>query len=146
MDLTQYVKSPSWNWSDIWPAARNVATVNGKVIAIPALIDNLALVYNKRLFAQAGISPPNANWTWTDFENAAIKLTNPAKKQFGWAYVNDGSEDTVWRFWAMLWQAGGSILTRDGKKAAFDSPAGVKALTMMQTLVEPQVDLPRQRQ
>ena len=135
VDLTQYVKSPSWNWSDIWPAARNVATVNGKVIAIPALIDNLALVYNKRLFAQAGISPPNANWTWTDFENAAIKLTNPAKKQFGWAYIADGGEDTVWRFWAMLWQAGGSILTSDGKKAAFDSPAGVKALTMIQTLV-----------
>ena len=28
------------------------------------------------------------------------------------------SEDTVWRFWAMLWQAGGSILTPDGKQAA----------------------------
>ena len=33
----------------------------------------------------------------------------------------------------MLWQAGGSILTPDGKHAAFDSPAGVKALTLLQT-------------
>ena len=123
-----------------------MATVNGKIVGIPALVDNLALVYNKKLFAAGRDLPPTANWTWTDFQNAAMKLTNPAKKQFGWAYVNDASEDTVWRYWAMLWQAGGSILTPDGKKAAFDSPAGVKALTLLQTLATAQLDLPRQRQ
>ena len=127
---------PSFHWNDFWSVARQVATVNGKIVGVPALVDNLALVYNKKLFAQAGLSPPTSNWTWTDFENAAVKLTDPAKKQFGWAYVNDGSEDTVWRYWAMLWQAGGSILSPDGKHAAFDSPAGVKALTLLQTLAQ----------
>jgi multiple sugar transport system substrate-binding protein len=136
VNLTPYVENPSFGWNDFWPAERAAATVNGKVIGVPALVDNLALVYNKRLFAQAGLSAPTANWTWTDFENAALKLTNPATKQFGWAYVNDASEDTVWRFWAMLWQAGGSILTPDGKHAAFDSAAGVKALTLLQTLAK----------
>ena len=136
VNLTPYVESPSFGWNDFWPAERAAATVNGKVIGVPALVDNLALVYNKRLFAQAGLSAPTANWTWTDFENAALKLTNPATKQFGWAYVNDASEDTVWRFWAMLWQAGGSILTPDGKHAAFYSAAGVKALTLLQTLAK----------
>jgi multiple sugar transport system substrate-binding protein len=136
VNLAPYVKDPSWNWNDFWQAARNVTTVNGKVIGVPALIDNLALVYNKKLFAQAGIPLPTPNWTWTDFENAALKLTDPSKKQFGWAYVNDASEDTVWRFWAMLWQAGGSILTPDGKQAAFDSAAGLKAMTLLQTLAK----------
>jgi multiple sugar transport system substrate-binding protein len=125
---------PSFDWNDFYPAERQQATVDGKIVGIPALVDNLALVYNKKLFAQAGLSAPTANWTWSDFENAAMKLTDPAKKQFGWAYINDASEDTVWRYWAMLWQAGGSILTPDGKHAAFDSPAGVKALTLLQTL------------
>src|SRR5947209_2305189 len=133
--LTGFVNSdPSFGWSHFWPFERKVATVNGKVVGVPALVDNLALVYNKTLFAQAGIPLPTANWTWTQFEQAAVKLTNQAKKQFGWAYVNDASEDTVWRYWAMLWQAGGSILTPDGKHAAFDSPAGLKALTLLQTL------------
>jgi multiple sugar transport system substrate-binding protein len=127
---------PSFHWNDFWSVARQVATVNGKIVGVPALVDNLALVYNKKLFAQAGLSPPTSNWTWTDFENAAAKLTDPAKKQFGWAYVNDASEDTVWRYWAMLWQAGGSILSPDGKHAAFDSPAGVKALTLLQALAQ----------
>src|SRR5262249_13639293 len=56
------------------------------------------------------------------------------QKRFGWAYVNDGSEDTVWRFEALLWQAGGNILTPDGKHAAFNSRAGVKALTFLQPM------------
>jgi multiple sugar transport system substrate-binding protein len=136
VNLTPYVSQPSFGWNDFWRAERNVATVNGKVIGVPALVDNLALVYNKRLFAQAGLAPPTPNWTWSDFENAAIKLTNPSKKQFGWAYVNDASEDTVWRYWALLWQAGGSILSPDGKHAAFDSPAGLKALKFLQTLAQ----------
>jgi multiple sugar transport system substrate-binding protein len=125
---------PSFNWNDFFPAERKVATVGNSIIGIPALVDNLALVYNKTLFKQAGIPLPTPSWTWSDFENAAIKLTNAAKKQFGWAYVNDASEDTVWRFWAMLWQAGGSILSADGKQAGFNSAAGVKALTLLEQL------------
>ena len=147
VNLAPYIqKDPSWNWNDFWLAARNVTTVNGKIIGVPALIDNLALVYNKKLFAQAGIPLPTPNWTWNDFENAALKLTDPSKKQFGWAYVNDASEDTVWRFWAMLWQAGGSILSPDGKQAAFNSAAGLKAMTLLQTLAKHNADLPRRRQ
>jgi multiple sugar transport system substrate-binding protein len=134
LDLTQRVQDPSFDYKDLWPAARAVGNVNGKVIAVPALIDNLALVYNKKLFRRAGVAFPTASWTWADLERAAKKLTSPAKKQFGWAYVNDGSEDTVWRYWALLWQAGGDILTPDGKRAAFDSPAGVKALTLLQQM------------
>lgn len=117
-------QNPSFDWDDFWRVEREVATVNGKIAGVPALVDNLALVYNKKLFAQAGLAPPTANWTWSDFENAALKLTNPAKKQFGWAYVNDASEDTVWRFWAMLWQAGGSILTPETSELHSTLPPG----------------------
>jgi multiple sugar transport system substrate-binding protein len=127
---------PSFDYNDFWPVERQVATVNGTIVGIPALVDNLALVWNKTLFAKAGLPAPTPAWTWTDFENAVVKLTDAASKQFGWAYVNDASEDTVWRYWAMLWQAGGSILTPTGKQAAFDSPAGVKALSLLQTLAQ----------
>jgi multiple sugar transport system substrate-binding protein len=134
LDLTKRVREPDFHFADIWPAARLAATVDGKVVGLPALIDNLALVYNKKLFTQAHVPFPTAKWTWSDLEQAAKRLTIPAKKQFGWAYVADGGEDTVWRFWALLWQAGGNILSPDGKSAAFDSPAGVKALSLLQQM------------
>jgi multiple sugar transport system substrate-binding protein len=108
--------------------------VNGKIVGIPALVDNLAIVYNKKLFNDAGIGYPTANWTWDDFRSAARALTDPAKQQFGWAYPADSSEDTVWHWEAMLWEAGGEILNPDNSKAAFDSSAGIKALTMLQDM------------
>jgi len=134
VDLSSRIKEPGVNWNDFWPAERQAVQVGDKVIGMPALVDNLALVYNKKLFDQAGIPYPTANWTWDDFRAAAQKLTDPSAKQFGWAYVADGSEDTVWRFDALLWQAGGDILNSDNTKAEFNSPAGVKAATLLQQM------------
>ena len=132
-DLTSLIKStPSFNWDDFFPATRQAATTpDGRIYGIPALVDNLALVYNKKLFDAAGLPYPTADWTWDDFRNAARKLSDPAHHKYGWAYVNDGTEDTVWRFVAMLWQAGGDLLAPGGKKPAFDSPAGLQAMQLL---------------
>lgn len=132
VDLTSLVKNtPGFNWDDFFEGERLASTVDGKVVGIPALQDNLALVYNKKLFEQAGVSPPTNDWSWQDFRDAARKLTNPATKQYGWAYINDGSEDTVWRYVAMLWQGGGQLLSSDNKSPAFDSPAGLQAMQLL---------------
>src|SRR4051812_18792906 len=131
VDLTAKVKAADVNWDDFYPSERQAATVDGKVVGLPALVDNLSLVYNKKLFQQAGVAEPTADWSWQDFRNAAKKLSDPAQHRYGWAYVNDGSEDTVWRFIAMLWQAGGDLLTKDNSKPAFDSPAGKAALQQL---------------
>jgi multiple sugar transport system substrate-binding protein len=134
VNLTHVVSQPSVNWDDFWIGERDVATVNGKVIGIPALVDNLAVVYNKTLFAQAHLTPPGPGWTWPQFVADARALTSPAKKQFGTAYVTPGTEDTVWHYEALLWEAGGSILAPGNKKAAFDSPAGLTALNTLRTM------------
>jgi multiple sugar transport system substrate-binding protein len=131
IDLTDKVKSPSFDWNDFYPSEREAATVDGKVVGVPALVDNLSLVYNKKLFADAGVAPPTNNWTWEDFRNAAKQLTDASTHTYGWAYVNDGSEDTVWRYLAMLWQAGGNLLNADNTAPAFDSAAGKAALTQL---------------
>ncbi|HEY2576209.1 MAG TPA: ABC transporter substrate-binding protein [Streptosporangiaceae bacterium] len=129
--LNSVVKQPGVNWNDFWVGERDVATVGSRIIGIPALVDNLAVVYNKTLFAQAGLAPPGPGWTWAQFAADAKKLTNPAKKQFGTAYVTPGDEDTVWHWEALLWEAGGSILSPGNKQAAFDSSAGLQALSTL---------------
>jgi multiple sugar transport system substrate-binding protein len=134
VNLTQAVQQAGVNWNDFYVGERDVATVKGKVIGIPALVDNLAVVYNKKLFQQAGLTPPGANWTWSQFEQDAAKLTDAAKKQYGTTYVTPGSEDTVWHWEALLWEAGGSLLTPDNSKAAFDSAAGLESLQTLRTM------------
>jgi len=134
VDMKDEVAKPDWKWDDFYQAERDAATVGDKVVGVPALVDNLAIVYNKKLFADAGVAPPNPNWTWDDFRAAAAKLTDPAKGQFGWLIPADGSEDTVWHYAPMLWEAGGDILSPDNTKAVFNSDAGVKALTVLQQM------------
>ena len=134
VDLTDTVQGEGWNWDDFYPGERAAATVDGHVYGVPALVDNLAIVYNKALFDAAGLSYPTADWTWTDFATAAKALTNHATKQFGLAFPADASEDTVWHFDAMLWEGGGDILNADNTQAAFNSPAGVQALTTLQQM------------
>lgn len=131
VDLTDKVRSSDVNWPDFYPSEQQAATVNGKVVGIPALVDNLSLVYNKDLFARAHVAPPTNSWSWQDFRNAAKQLTDAGTHTYGWAYVNDGSEDTVWRYLAMLWQAGGDLLGKNDTVPAFDSPAGTAALQQL---------------
>jgi len=131
-DLTAYVAEPSFGWSEIPAAAREVATANGKVIGVPALVDNLALIYNKKLFDDAGLAYPTDSWSWDDFRAAAKKLTHPATNTYGTAYSVSGSEDTTWHLWPLLWQHGGKIL--DGTKPAFNSDAGVAALETLRAM------------
>ncbi|MCG7592802.1 extracellular solute-binding protein [Mycobacterium sp. PSTR-4-N] len=134
VDMADEVKKPDWQWDDFYPAEREAATVGEKVVGVPALVDNLAIVYNKKLFADAGVAPPSPDWTWDDFRAAAAKLTDPSKGQYGWLIPADGSEDTVWHYIPMLWEAGGDILSPDNEKAVFNSEAGVKALTVLQQM------------
>src|ERR1700733_11165483 len=134
VNLPPVVKRAEVNWDDFYAGERDVATVDGKVIGIPALVDNLAVVYNKTLFAQAGLPLPTADWTWSQFVADAKKLTSASAKQYGTAYVTPGTEDTVWHWEALLWEAGGQILTADNKKAAFDTPAGLTALNTLRTM------------
>jgi multiple sugar transport system substrate-binding protein len=134
VDLTAWTQQPDVNWEDFVPGAREAATFEGKVLGVPALVDNLAIVYNKTLFDEAGLEYPNDQWTWDDLRTAAKALTDPAKKQFGFSYPMDASEDSVWHYEPLLWQNGGSILNQDNTQAAFNSPEGIEALEVLRAM------------
>jgi len=131
LDVASWVKDPAVGWDGLPAASRATATVDGKVIGIPAIVGNLGLIYNKKVFDDAGVAYPTADWSWDDFRAAAKRLTNPDKKIYGTAYSVSGNEDTTWHLWPLLWQKGGKILSDDGKSAAFNSDQGVAALDFL---------------
>jgi multiple sugar transport system substrate-binding protein len=132
-NLTRYVAEPAMAWTEIPAAARATALVDGRIIGVPALVDNLGLIYNKKLFDAAGLGYPTDSWSWDDFRTAAKALTNPSKNIYGTAYSVAGSEDTTWHLWPLLWQRGGRILD-DAGKPAFNSDAGVGALEFLRAV------------
>jgi multiple sugar transport system substrate-binding protein len=133
-DLSDAVQDPAVGWDDFWPAATGTVTVGDKVIGFPAIIDNLSVIYNKDLFDKAGVAYPSNDWTWDEFRATAKALRDPSKNIYGVNYPVTGDEDTVWRFWPFLWQAGGEVLSDDESQATFNSAAGVQALTLWQQM------------
>lgn len=133
VDLTERVNAAEYDWNDFFEGERAVATVDGRVLGVPALVDNLAVVYNKDLFAAAGVPEPTNDWTWADLRSAAAAVTDPANKVFGLVFPADASETMVWQYIAMLWAAGGDILNEDNTEAIFNQAPGVQAA---QTLVD----------
>ncbi len=64
--------------SDIQPVAwASVQRSNGAISGVPILLESLIILYNKELFARAGIMVPTmeAPWSWEEMAEAAKKLT-----------------------------------------------------------------------
>lgn len=95
---------------------------DGKQMGLPLSYSALVMVYNRDLFKAAGIEEPNADWTWEDERAAAKALTNPATGVFG-----NMQSANYYEFYKAIGQAGGRFISEDGKKAEFNSPAGVQA-------------------
>ena len=77
LDLTD---SDKIDIDKFYPAGRESATVDGRVRAVPALIDNLAVVYNTKLFKEAGVPFPSDDWTWDDFRATAKQMTDDSAR------------------------------------------------------------------
>ncbi|MFD9902789.1 ABC transporter substrate-binding protein [Streptomyces sp. NPDC059063] len=133
VDLTDHVRKGPTPWHTYWAPARDAVTVNGRVRAAPALLDCLAVVCNKKLFADAGLGLPRAGWTWREFTDTARRLTDAAKGRFGTGWPGTGDEDTVWRLWPLVWDLGGDVIADDGRSIGF-AQEGVRALEVVQDL------------
>lgn len=132
--LGKFTKEASLRWDDFYPAARDAVTVEGEARGFPALVDNLCVAYNKKVFNDAGVPEPTASWSWDDFVATARSLTNPSQGIFGTGWPADGGEDCVWRIYPMIWDAGGDIVNKDGTKVAFDGDSGLRALETINQL------------
>lgn len=120
--------------SDIDPHPLDLCTYNGKVYGIPIWQETTMLYYNKDVMAAAGLDPEKPPRDWASLREAALKTVkrDSAGKLEVAGLVQD--DWTIIRtFQAALYSWGGSLLSEDGKKAAFNSPEGKEAL---QTLVD----------
>ena len=79
---------------DVHPELIAPFIIDGKTWLIPHSWNNMVIFYNTKIFEEAGLEPPKADWTWDDFLQTAITLTTGSgdDKVFGFAipYFNFG--------------------------------------------------------
>ena len=104
--------------------------IGGKIYGLPIAASARALFYNKAMLTKAGF--PDGPKTWDDVTAAAEKIKADGGNGFG--LMAKGTEVDVYFYYA-LWTHGGDVLDAN-QKAAFNSPAGVKALTLYKSMLD----------
>jgi len=104
--------------------------IDGKVYGLPIAASARAMYFNKPMLAKAGF--PDGPATWDDVVAAAEKIKAAGGAGFG--LQGKPLEVDVYWYYA-LWSFSGDVVGPD-RKAAFDSPAGVRALTLYKSMLD----------
>lgn len=126
--------------ADIYPALIQYASWQGTLYSMPMEATNLALIYNKDLFREAGLDPERPPETWAELLEYSRRLMKDANgdgrnEQIGFfvpAVSASGPQGAymMWQWTPFLWQAGGYLVDLEQTEVLFDSPAGVEALSL----------------
>ncbi|MCX7630983.1 MAG: sugar ABC transporter substrate-binding protein [Geminicoccaceae bacterium] len=132
MDLTPHIDARRFT-----PSAIAAASWQGKIYSAPFGSSCPVLFYNKKLLREAGIPFPEPDvakrWTWEQLVEAAKKLADPGKNQWGFSFEQ---QERPYMLLPLAQSLGGVALSPDGFKATgyVDSPAFVEAYGFMQKL------------
>lgn len=134
LDLTDRIAASQKLEMDKFPQdLKDLYTLDGKTYAVPKDMDTIALWYNKTMFDEAGIKYPNADWTWDDYYDAAVKLTKKDGSQYGTAMAPSNNQEG-WE--NIVYSMGGKVISDDKKKSGFDDPNTIKAMEYVDKLIK----------
>jgi multiple sugar transport system substrate-binding protein len=127
--VDEYMKRDGINAADYYDESLKELSYGGKLYGLPLTVDARVLFYNKKMFADAGLTPPA---TWDELAAAAKKLTkwNGDKLEVAGFSLGD-----VGLFNMYLQQAGGSMITEDGK-TNFNNDQGKAVLNFWNKLMK----------
>ncbi|HET9919219.1 MAG TPA: extracellular solute-binding protein, partial [Ktedonobacteraceae bacterium] len=135
LNLSPYMARDKISSSSYYPALLNPFTcTGGQIYGLPKDWASLGVFYNKQMLQAAGLSAPSPNWTWSDMQNYAAKLTKNAGTSsavYGMSLSADAS-----RWGAFLLANNGTMLNKDGTQATFNNAAGVDALNYYDSFIK----------
>jgi multiple sugar transport system substrate-binding protein len=123
-EIQSYIDRDHLDMAPFPAALREMYSSNGKAYGIPKDYDTIALFYNKALFNAKGQRFPTNDWTWDDFQRAAIALTDRAAGNYGFA-VWATEQEVVYPFIATN---DGTVLSQDGRTFSFSNPRAIETL------------------
>ncbi|MFF4600625.1 ABC transporter substrate-binding protein [Amycolatopsis sp. NPDC001319] len=134
-DITEAAKSvPHVN--DIQPQLLdNFRDASGKLYGLPTANYTMGLVYNRKLFQQAGLDPDKPPATWDEVRADAKKISALGNGIVGYADYSKNNQGG-WHMTGWLYSMGGDIARKDGDKwvADFDNDKGRAALDYLHAM------------
>jgi multiple sugar transport system substrate-binding protein len=131
-DITKYLKDFPVA-KQIKPTLSKVFTdAHGHVYGLPWTNYSMGLLYNRKLFTQAGLDPDKPPTTWADVRTDAQKIAALGNGTVGYGDYSK-SNTGGWHFTAELYSLGGHIAVKNGNtwKADFDNDKGRRVLQQL---------------
>src|SRR5919112_2830736 len=123
VDLTDYIgRSEVVKPDDYVDAFKTFVTYEDKMWGLPLEGETTGLFYRTDMFKAAGIDAPPK--TWEEFEADAAALTDEAKGTYGYELF---ATEAAYYWYPWLYQAGGDLLSEDGKEVLFTSDEAKEA-------------------
>lgn len=108
-------------------------SVDGKLYLVPENWNNMVIYHNTKLFADAKLEPPKADWTWDDFLSAAKELTHGTGKDKVYGFGVPFGGIFLMMPW---WLTNGTYpLSADLTKSNLSDPKIVEAVTFVHDLI-----------
>ena len=98
--------------------------LQGKYYGVPWFAETRALFYNKDMFAEAGVEPPN---TYDELVEVGKKIVEVFGEGSAIAIAGTNAWDLIHNWAIILWAFGGDLLSPDNKQAVFNEQPGVEA-------------------
>jgi multiple sugar transport system substrate-binding protein len=111
------------------PAVFDITNVDGKQVGSPFALSNIIMYVNMDIFKAAGLSENDVPKTWDDM----FRVGKIIKERTGKYMVGIQLPDT-WADAALIYSAGGTLKTDDGKYVDFSNAGIIEALGMWQRL------------
>ena len=117
------------NVKSFYPTLRAAYTYKGHLYAAPKDFSTLALVLNTASWKQAGLTSKDYPKTWNQLASVAKKLTRS-----GQVGLCTGPE--FHRLGVFMLQAGGWLVSKDGKTATVNNQANVTAFNFVKSMIK----------
>src|SRR5262245_41357882 len=131
-DITSELKALPY-YSSVAPSHLAVATLNGKIYAVPHKLDSSVLFYNKDLFRQAGLDPEKPPTNFAQILDDARKITALGNGITGWDMAGSCGGCGVYTLFPYAWAAGVKIFSADGKKVDINNDTFKQIFGMYRT-------------
>jgi len=135
-DITPYVNSTTVpNLDSIVPSSLAAVTAGKTLYGLPTSNYTQGLIYNRKLFSEAGLNPNDPPTTWAEVETDATAIAKLGNGIEGWGDYSAGNNGG-WHFSSYVDALGGSMVnaTTAPPTANFDNADGLAILEALHTL------------
>jgi ABC-type glycerol-3-phosphate transport system substrate-binding protein len=132
-DITGYVNDKTVpNIKDIDPNVLAILKDDGKLYGLPTTNYSMGLIYNRKIFKDAGLDPEKPPTTWDEIRADAkvIQAKLGSKGIHGFFEYGAGNQGG-WHLTSALYGAGNDVVSQDGSKVSFNGP---EATSILQTI------------